>query len=919
MVILLPLSVLAGETGSISGVVKDSQGGVVPGAMVKVSGAQLPGGRSVVAGANGSYQFQRLLPGIYKVEAELTGLGTAVREIRVNVDVDAQIDFTLSPTKSEEVTVTAEAPKVDLKNAEINFNYTADVIKDLPLQRSYAGLFQLMPGIADNRSFAPAAGGSRQDNQFLIDGVNITNPGFGSLSSEINELDIVEFNIKRGAISAEFGRAPGFVANAVSKSGTNTFAGSARVEYQAKSLVSDPKDRLFGDAPFEFISPALGVGGPILKNKLFFYASGRYGKATTSDRVNRINETLPDRVSKSNELYGKLTATPTQKHLISASFRNRPATVEGSVGTGSRASVATKDDVPTRIATGAWSFFPTGKTVIDVKALYSKENGESNPVTDLGYLPAPFNFRDPSASGEYTNPDLGNLVTGGSQFFSRVNYTRKEIKGSFSQFFDVGKTQHQFKIGGGYNFGEEDFFRLANGWGQISRITVAGAPVYRARYYFTQPPQLGQGRTLSAFLQDTVTVTSRLTLNLGVLMNQDLYTQDLEGSGGCPQANTPTGQPGGAAIFKNNGDRCDFIKFGFGDQIQPRLGFNFNLREGKGDKVYGNWGRYYNSDQISSARSLAPRRIFQREARFNATTGALISDLPRASTSTKQIDPALKPTYNDEILGGYATPINQDWSLDMFYIYRNTENFMEDLPSDLPDGRFAVGNFPCDQYSACRGKDAIRKYKAATVEVSRRMKGKWSANISYTWSRFEGNFDLDYAGVGVFNTSSFIQDGPGTNIEEAGRYGPLRQDRPHVFKVFANFQPVERLSLGTYVRVQSGAPWNARGQDSQGGAALYYLEPAGANRNPTWTNVDLLAAYRLPLQGKKTTVSLEARFLNLLDNQETLSTDSVKFTDFVGTTAAPFIAPGRIANATFGQPNSYAAPRRILLSALLSF
>ena len=199
------------------------------------------------------------------------------------------------------------------------------------------------------------------------------------------------------------------------------------------------------------------------------------------------------------------------------------------------------------------------------------------------------------------------------------------------------------------------------------------------------------------------------------------------------------------------------------------------------------------------------------------------------------------------------------------------------------------------------------------------MKDKWSANISYTWSKFEGNFDLDYSGGGVFNTSSFIQDGPGTNIEEAGRYGPLRQDRPHVFKVFANFQPIERLSLGTYVRVQSGSPWNARGQDSQGGAALYYLEPAGSHRNPTWTNVDLLAAYRLPLSGKKTTVSLEARILNVLDNQETLTTDSVQFTDFVGTTTAPFIAPGRIPNATFGQPNSYAAPRRILLSALLSF
>ncbi|PYQ00751.1 MAG: hypothetical protein DMF82_21220, partial [Acidobacteria bacterium] len=210
--------VLAGETGSVSGVVKDSQGGVLPGAVVKVSGPQLPGGREGVTSGTGSYAFPGLLPGVYKVEATMPGLGTTAREVRVLVDNDAQIDLVLRPTATEEVTVTAEAPSVDLKSTEVNFNYTADAIRQLPLPRSYKGLFQLVPGVADSglpesSSLGPAAGGSRQDNTYLIDGVNITNPGFGYLSTEVNELDITEFNIKRGAITAEFGRAAGFVAN----------------------------------------------------------------------------------------------------------------------------------------------------------------------------------------------------------------------------------------------------------------------------------------------------------------------------------------------------------------------------------------------------------------------------------------------------------------------------------------------------------------------------------------------------------------------------------------------------------------------------------------------------------------------------------------------------------------------------------
>ena len=378
--------------------------------------------------------------------------------------------------------------------------------------------------------------------------------------------------------------------------------------------------------------------------------------------------------------------------------------------------------------------------------------------------------------GQYTDPNQANLDVGGYQYTNRQDYRRNEIKGSVSQYFDLGKTGHQFKAGVGYTFGEEDLNRLTNGWGQISRIT-ATVPYYRARYYFEQPSQIGQGRTWSIFAQDTMTVGSRLTLNLGILMNQDAYAQDLPNSGGCPvPANTTTGVGSGAAVFESDGDRCTFVKFKFGDEIQPRLGLNFNVRPGKGDKVYANWGRYYNMDQQSSGRSLAPRRIYQYEARYNAATGALISDLPRAATTGKLIDPDLKPIYNDEWLAGYATPIAGRWSVDLFYMYRNTKNFIDDVPSVYPStGPYAAANLPCTLFEACRGQEAKRKYQAATVEVNRRFADRWSANVSYTWSQFEGNIDYDYGGgTAVFNTSSIWQDGPGTFVGDPYRYGPLR-------------------------------------------------------------------------------------------------------------------------------------------------
>jgi hypothetical protein len=920
----------AGETGSISGVVKDAQGGVLPGATVTVSGPQLPGGRAAEATANGRYVFENLLPGTYKVEASLTGLGTAAREVRVFVDVDAQVDLALSPTLSETVTVTGAVPSVDLRSTEVNFNFTGETIQNLPLERSYRGLFQLIPGVAENRSsVGPAGGGSRQDNMYLIDGVNITNPGFGYLSTEVNQLDIAEFNIKRGAITAEFGRAAGFVANGVSKSGTNEIHGAARFDWMPQSFIAGFEQNAFRDPLLTTeLNPALSVGGPFIKNKLFWYGSARYFQQVKgADRTNQVRQPLPDEERTGHELYGKITATPTQKHLLVASLRDRPNSVDNAnLSSLTAANRATTDDNGSRIATASWSFFPASRTTLEVKFLHLQENNESTPVTDLGYLPTPFNGANPAAVGQYTDPAQSNLLIGGYEFSQRVNYKRQEIKAVFGQYFDAGRTTHQIKVGGGYEFGEEDLFRRSNGWGQISRVTLSGQPRLRARYYFEQPPQLGQGRTWSVFLQDTMTIGSRLSMNLGVLANRDEFAQDLEGSGGCPLnaagalINTIDGVPGGAAVFESSGGRCTFLRFGFSDEIQPRLGVNFNLRDGKGDKVYANYGRYYNMDQKSSGRSLAPRRIFQREAIFDLG-GVLISDGPRASTTGKYIDHALEPTYNDEWLAGYATPIGSDWSADVFFMYRNTDNFIEDVPSVVPDtGPYAAANLPCATFASCRNANAERKYKAFTVELSRRMASRWSVNVSYTWSRLEGNFDLDYSTVSVFNTSSFVQDGPGDNVEEPNRYGPLREDRPHVLKLFANVEPVANLIVGGYLRVQSGAPWNARGADTQSSSALNYLEPAGSHRNPTWTNFDLLANYRVRLN-RRASLLLEGRLLNAFNSQTQLSTDARQYLVVNRISTPPYIGPYSPSslNPLFGSGDGYAPPRRLILSAQIGF
>jgi hypothetical protein len=930
LIIALPVAASAADTGTISGTVFDRDGQPVSGAMVKASGANLPAGRTVLTGTNGTFKFEYLLPGEYDVAIE-SDPGRAMRHAVVDVGKDTQVDFIAGLDVSEFVSVTAVTPVVDVKSTEVSFNFKADALGFLPVERTYRGMFQLIPGVAENRStVGAAAGGTRQDNTYLIDGANITNPAYGYLSGEVNQLDIAEVNVKRAAVSAEFGRTGGVVTNAVSRSGTNQFAGIARFDWLPEPLVKAyklPSDLLArGLRPGAFrdpsltteVTPAIGVGGPIVRNRAFFYGSARYGRQAKWSRINKAGVPLPDEVRTGSEFYGKVTAVPTAAHQLTASLRNRPNHVSNSALTSDYAPGAgVSAENLSRVGTVEWANFMTPTTALNFRYLYFKEINEDEPVTGLGLLPA-FDPAKLATMGQYTDPAQANLIVGGAPFSNTQNYRRHELRATLNRFFDVGRTSHAAKAGAGYEFTEEEFNRLANGWGSIVTVNQNGIPALRTRYYTAQPPQLGQGRTSSLFVQDDLSVGTRVFVNAGLLLNRDTFSQEVTGSHGCPQTIL---LKGGAAPFESHGDSCTFMRFGFGDEVQPRLGISYQLRQGKNDKAYANWGRYYLMDQKSSARSLAPNRIFQTQTIFDLS-GNVLSSGPLASSSGKLIDPSLKPTYNDEFVIGYATPLGRRYGLDVFFLSRTTHHFIEDVPTRIngtsPDsGPYAAANLPCAAFESCRSANARRSYRAVTAAVRRQLADRLSTDVSYTWSRFEGNYDLDFASVAAFNTSSFVQDAPGTNVEDPNRFGPLAEDRPHVFKVFAAYDANSRLTASGYLRVQSGSPWSARGRD-WAGATLNYLEPAGSHRNPTWANLDLMAAYRLPVQGRAK-MSIEARLLNVFDNQTRLQTDPQTYLDLRMIPTPPYFAPYEQPNPFFGTGNAFAPPRRLLVGVAAQF
>ena len=355
----------AQETGSISGYTFDATGTAVAGVTITVTGAQLPGARTVSTSDSGFFQVPILLPGSYTVKASKAGVGDSQRTVVVEVARDSQVDLALGVTLQESVAVTAATPRVDLRSTEVNFNFSKALIDQLPLQRTYAGLFQLIPGVAENNSFAPNGGGSRQDNTYLLDGVNITNPGFGYLSTEVNEFDIQEFSVKRGAITAEFGRASGFVTNAVTRSGSNSLSGGARLEVIPSAWIKDSDKRIRSTT--SRLVPSVALGGPIRHDQIFFYGSAQASMIDTTERSNNLGP-VPDREQRTYDYFGKITAAPASQHFLSASYRSRPNTDEfAGVGANDSAAVATNTEGTNRVATATYSWFFSSTGYLDVK------------------------------------------------------------------------------------------------------------------------------------------------------------------------------------------------------------------------------------------------------------------------------------------------------------------------------------------------------------------------------------------------------------------------------------------------------------------------------------------------------------------------------------------------------------------------
>ena len=293
LLILLCPAVLSAQvvTGSISGRVTDSTGAVIPGATIQIQNLDTGLSRSAETDSAGRYVTRNLPLGSYSVTAQQEGFQKQVRSgITLNVGSEAVVNLELSVgTVQETVQVSGEAPAVETTQATLSSLVTPEQMRELPLNgRSYDQLALLSPGVVaqpdGTRNQTQGAGwrlssnGARADaNLYLLDGTVVndhSSQGPGSAAGQSLGIEaILEFRILTHSFSAEYGRNAGAVISAVTRSGTNQFHGSA-YEFFRNNVLDARNFFNAGDLPpFRRNQFGAAAGGPILKDRIFFFAN----------------------------------------------------------------------------------------------------------------------------------------------------------------------------------------------------------------------------------------------------------------------------------------------------------------------------------------------------------------------------------------------------------------------------------------------------------------------------------------------------------------------------------------------------------------------------------------------------------------------------------------------------------------------
>jgi hypothetical protein len=847
-----------GGRSEINGTVVDQSQAVLPGATVTVVHVATGGERVVVTGEDGRFVIPTLAPGVYTISVDLAGFqGQTRADVRLSVGQEVTLDFTLGVGGlAEEVTVSAEAPTVEVTTTRVATNISNEEIDNLPSQgRNQLSLMQLVPGLTP--SLAPggfnggeynANGRDRGSNLFLLDGMsNQQGHQGGSLGGMTRmSLDTMsEFQVLTHQYGAEYGGASGVVVNAVSRSGTNTFNGRSFFYLQDDKLNAvEHFAKIAGQENPDSGSKVFGVsfGGPIVRNRAFFFVNYERNIFDQAVSLTFPSEAAPlataytaTAKSRTHNTFLRADWQVTGNHNVSWKFVNEAG---WEIGDGWQDDRSLPDNIQRernggdRVTHASWMWVIGNRATNEMKVGQINQNTKNGPEalfdedTNFIELAGRDQFEIPPMN---EHPDFRTGSNAGRGAAEATNY----VIDNTSTFVKSGWAgDHTFKAGagfyrpgllpqitGGNSFGTYVFptnlpFDPANPRTYPSQFSIRLGEVYF---------DIKDNRT-HAFVQDRWQVGGNLTLNLGVRYDYQTLT---------PQT-------------KN--------------AIAPRLGFAWDPFGTGRTVVRGGGGKFYEpllviveTNLVQSA-VIAPSFIFQTDEDESGLEGRVPADpclQPVGSNGRALLSPACRAILSDirnrVAAGGFINtePI-VDGDRRMGYIWSFSTGIRHELMANTAVSVDYVGNRGRDQTALIdineprllangrRGRpgvdffdpdgvlipaqargaafqrvrqfqtlDALNTdYNALEIALERRQASRWSGRIAYTLS--EAN-DVQGAAVGGNQIST---KRVGDDLDPRSDYGRAAFDNRHAFASSVFVNPWSGLGIGAVYRYYSGNPIN---------------------------------------------------------------------------------------------------------------
>jgi len=841
------------QTGAVvGGIVKDAQGGVLPGATITVRNADSGLTRTTVTQGSGDFQVSGLLPGRYDVSAEMSGFATSeIKGQSLSIGAELKLALILNLVGLEEsVTVAGVAPVVETTRSEVAQVVTQQQIQSLPVNsRQALTLALLLPGTSQDGTRPRkvnanvGSGGSFSASAFLVDGVTNQQTSAGEPRQDFPQGAIQEFRVNVSQASAEYGGTTGGVVTIVTKSGTNTFSGEGFEFFRDKSLNALNKfEQIAHDTtgapkpPFRRNQYGASAGGPILMNRAHFYVATDLTQTQAPFTVNTGKSSLYKAVEGvfPNDQYRRMVfgrsdfqLSARQTAFVRWGWENDHSTCETCGGTSAAFSGSRVDQRRHSLALGH-------SAVIGAKSLNEFhfqwapfEFLQSPPGTDVWNDPTTFpSSRFSSMTYVYQFPSL----TYGSNTSRVQKETWWEFRDDFSKSFEWGGS-HSWKLGAASVRGPNQDDSASNSLGTWQFSTdqafnpndPASLAALKSPTLFTAAlPQVYRDTKNSwfqAYIQDEYRPFSRLTVSLGVRydLQYDSWNQKMNLS------RFPTPLP-----YIKPSLRHDH------DNIGPRAGFALDILGLGATVVRGGYGRYYR--YIFGSFGTEQTNLLQSSIRITNPSypdpyGGQ-SPLAFASTAAPNIvitSNDIKNPQADAYNAGFSQQLSKNLALHVDGIYNKITKDTLTINVNTPDAVSKLKPLPTWGRIVESESIGYGNYKALMVRLDRRFANRYLYLLSYTLSKAENNLG------GITSAGN-----PGLD------FGPADTDRRHMFVASGSVRLPLDLTLGVVWTLRSKMPFSAlAGRDLDGdGATTDYVPGASNNTGNRTLDLALVNAWR---------------------------------------------------------------------------